>query len=54
MVNGGTFGVGRREILLDDDSQAVTLNIVLYISANKKILPSIFTKIDNGKISMSV
>jgi len=48
VVNGGAFGVGRRGILLYDSSQAVTLNIVLYISVNKEhmnILLSVFTKI---------
>jgi len=30
VVNGGAFDVGRRGILLGEDPQAVTLNIVLY------------------------
>jgi hypothetical protein len=54
VVSGGACGVGRRGILLGDDAQAVTLNVVMYISVNKKILPSVLTKIDNGKMSISV
>ena len=29
-------------------------SIVLYITVNKKVLPSVFTNTDNGKMSVSV
>jgi hypothetical protein len=50
VVNGGAFGVGRGGKLLGDNSQTITLNSALYISVNKTILSSVFTKIDNGKM----